>query len=385
MEQVDSVSLDLFPLLLPSAAGDGLEGFITCDGRDFGVRVVLDSSSGKRRKVNVAATRLEYSPELQALLRSFEGAVAKKVAHSHDVGELLMELRDFVERLLKVGGKRKAAGESNTVGAPGVAYFERLVHELDSLGASGALVGVNERLDEVTVQARDVSGRIHRMTVSLTVDYPTTPPVCFCDLPIALVPSNWDPRVSTLQTVLDDLVQATLRYQSLWEAFDDIDNNTWVLEPENPSRSTCTRRIAVAPHCSVHIQVDPLEPFRVPKLRFLGAEKAVQPLVDSFNSRAKEWNAQGNLRVNLQRVLGIEFPSAATSKKEDYQDDHCGICYEYRVGETIPSVICGNAKCNKAFHRSCLYDWLRAIPTTKHSFSSVFGQCPFCEAPIVVQ
>lgn len=33
--------------------------------------------------------------------------------------------------------------------------------------------------------------------------------------------------------------------KEFWDAMDEIDGKTWVLEPENPTRSATTRRIAI--------------------------------------------------------------------------------------------------------------------------------------------
>lgn len=44
------------------------------------------------------------------------------------------------------------------------------------------------------------------------------------------------------------------------QVLDDLDQHTWVLEPENPSRSTTHRRVAVARHCSVMLKIDPRAP-----------------------------------------------------------------------------------------------------------------------------
>ena len=39
--------------------------------------------------------------------------------------------------------------------------------------------------------------------------------------------------------------QALSKYQDLWDMLDEIDAQTWVLEPENPTRNITLRRIAV--------------------------------------------------------------------------------------------------------------------------------------------
>lgn len=377
-------SVSAFPLLLPCADDSALEGFVTCDGRDYGLRVVLPP---RHTKPPLAGARFEWAPDLAALLVGFEEAVGARIAAASQsatcADELVGEVRDALERVLK--GKRHRAGPGWTdVASSNAAFYERLVVEVQALSQSDALVGVNARLDEVRLRATDDAGRTHHVTVALPPTYPEAAPVCYVDLPEALDLGHWNAATSNLHTVLQALGEAARRYGPLWTALDDLDQHTWVLEPTAPSRSSCSRRIAVAPHCSVLVTVAPLHPLAVPVLRFLGADKTVQPLKDALNSRLGEWDPLLPLHVNLAHCLAVEFPSAVNSSRDAFADDHCAICYEYRLADAVPEVVCDNERCSKAFHRTCLYDWLRAIPSSKTAFASVYGACPWCEASLVV-
>jgi hypothetical protein len=50
-----------------------------------------------------------------------------------------------------------------------------------------------------------------------------------------------------------------------------------------------------------------------------------------------------------------------------------------------PDVNCNNGPCSRPFHRTCLLEWLQAVPTTRKSFNMLFGQCPFCDSSIAVR
>jgi len=39
--------------------------------------------------------------------------------------------------------------------------------------------------------------------------------------------------------------QCLEQYKEFWDAMDEIDSSTWVLEPEKPTRSATVRRIAL--------------------------------------------------------------------------------------------------------------------------------------------
>ncbi len=143
------------------------------------------------------------------------------------------------------------------------------------------------------------------------------------------------------------------------------------------------------------------------------------------------------VRVNLERVLGLQFPSRHSKGKgksaqagvggeeeEEEMKAECAICYCYalagatraaargagggavlggrsdamgtRVGvsfadagisapDSIPDQLCANPKCSRVFHSSCLVDWLQSLPSSRTSFGTLFGCCPYCNDPISVK
>ena len=56
---------------------------------------------------------------------------------------------------------------------------------------------------------------------------------------------------------------------------DEIDRNTWVLEPDHPSRSCTSRRIALGNNASLHIDLNPANPRLLPECRFMGADNGI--------------------------------------------------------------------------------------------------------------
>jgi E3 ubiquitin-protein ligase FANCL len=106
---------------------------------------------------------------------------------------------------------------------------------------------------------------------------------------------------------------------------------------------------------------------------------------------------------------GQEGCEGSLSNDNDHDHEHefiteCGICYSYErempvasdrdrsttnlpssggsgsggSGGTLPEQVCPNAKCGKMFHASCLLEWLQAVPSSRMSFGTVFGSCPYC-------
>ncbi|CEI97836.1 hypothetical protein RMCBS344292_11961 [Rhizopus microsporus] len=141
-----------------------------------------------------------------------------------------------------------------------------------------------------------------------------------------------------------------------------------ILEPEHPKRSELWRKIALSHHCSLYLEiVDPLLPFNKPQIRLFGSESRVENLRRVWDQA--EWNKSLPLHTNLLTIFQL-VPNDK-QEQEDYtnaSDIECAICYSYKLenGET-PETIC--KLCNRGFHSTCLYQWLRSNPNTTQSFN----------------
>lgn len=51
----------------------------------------------------------------------------------------------------------------------------------------------------------------------------------------------------------------------------------------------------------------------------------------------------------------------------------------------VPDEACPNARCGRPFHRRCLLEWLLAVSTSRRSFNTVFGVCPYCSQPVTAR
>jgi len=83
-------------------------------------------------------------------------------------------------------------------------------------------------------------------------------------------------------------------------------------------------------------------------------------------------------------ALAMQLPSKSMAQKEEMNNE-CGICYQYRFQNSIPDKVCDNVKCGKSYHRFCLFEWLKALPTSRQSFNTIFGQCTYCSENISVR
>uniref|UniRef100_A0A667Y0V6 E3 ubiquitin-protein ligase FANCL n=1 Tax=Myripristis murdjan TaxID=586833 RepID=A0A667Y0V6_9TELE len=260
-------------------------------------------------------------------------------------------------------------------------YYSQLISEMEALGWD-KLLFIDTEFRTLRLKADDSSGRQHVLTVQLKSKHPAEPPECSADLPIPLA-ITWTPQ-STLEQLHSQFLLVLESLADFWAVLDEIDRETWILEPEKPSRADTMRRIAIGNNVSIKVEVDPRHPKMLPECCLLGAEHVVTPLRSKLNANMHSWNPDSSVLHNLRDVLEIEFPSPATHEKSSFSVE-CGICYSYRLEAAIPDQVCNDPRCGQPFHQACLYEWLRALPSSRQSFSIVFGECPYCSKPITVK
>lgn len=163
-------------------------------------------------------------------------------------------------------------------------------------------------------------------------------------------------------------------------------------------------------------------PASLPALQFLGAEKSLAGYRSALNARLAQWRPERSVRLNLEAVLDVKFPSpqevrtvrtycdftgetsslqgalnrprvhgatarppslqACSAGAEEYSVE-CAVCYMYDLDGCVPEIACDG--CSKPFHKACLYEWLSALPSTRQSFNRLFGECPYCSRPVTVE
>ena len=200
---------------------------------------------------------------------------------------------------------------------------------------------------------------------------------------------------SRLKDVVSQYSSAIASYSDVWSELDQIDRETWVIEPEAPTYAILHRRLALGPRSSVQVTLDPSPGCAraVPEIRFFGSEAAVAPVRASLNRELHTWSLDRSVVANLGEVLGVSLPSAddARAAKDNAQTGEsgdsgqtapCAICYSYTLDDEIPAVICDNVHCARPYHSACLLEWLRALPESRTSFDTVFGACPYCSEAI---
>ncbi|XP_054885845.1 E3 ubiquitin-protein ligase FANCL [Poeciliopsis prolifica] len=356
------------PLLLPlNKKKTVYDGFITVQERDFRIRILLPPDLQLKR------ARLHCCWQLKHLLREYEHIVKQRLQQSVDLGSFILELKTVLEVALN----QYPEGRS----VPPPRYYSQLISEMETVGWDKMLF-IDMDFRTLKLRAEDSSGRQHILTVKLKSKHPAEAPDCSADLPVPLT-ITWTPQ-STLEQLHSQFLLVLESLTDFWDVLDEIDRKTWVLEPEKPSRSDTMRRIAIGNNVSIKVDVDPRHPKMLPECCLLGADHVVTPLRNKLNANMHMWNPDSSVLNNLRDVLEIEFPSPATHEKSSFNVE-CGICYSYRLEDTIPDQVCNDPRCGQPFHQACLYEWLRALPSSRQSFNLVFGECPYCSKPITVK
>eukprot|EP01048_Picozoa_sp_COSAG05_P009762 COSAG05_NODE_821_length_7122_cov_142.066781_4_plen_396_part_00 len=391
MPQSRSLPID-FPCLLPGDHSCSYHGSIAVQGCDYRVRLCGDPIPGG---VDLSHATLHGCPKIHSLLEKHNAlpVLLQRLQHAKSVHEFVVELREVLERLHRIAPAVPSLG----------ALHERLVDEIIEIGWH-SVTQVHEGPGELTigVEVIDVVGRRHSISLRMLPDYPLTAPKCSAALP-AHVELRWVSTgvdTSRLVNIVEQYAAAIASYDMLWAELEYIDAEAWVIEPEMPTGAVVYRRLAAGPHCALQVDLDPAAPRAVPECKFYGMESAVAPLRARMNQELHRWSPSRRVLENLQLLLGVDFgrPQATTvggsqsatgvTAMEGSEQGHgaeCAICYSYRLDGTIPEKMCDNVRCARCFHISCLLEWLRGVATSRTSFDTIFGECPYCTEPIFVK
>ncbi|CAK4081464.1 unnamed protein product [Aphanomyces euteiches] len=366
-------------VLVPeSPACSNYRGFVALGSKQFMLRVTYTLLNPDTNAVSLSRAGLQADAELTELLQPYLTVLTRRLQQSTSVDAFLSELEDLLQGI--------ARGPHSLVQAPPLPYYETLLNDVAKIGWD-RIVEINTddkgQWNGLHVRLTDSSRRSHVVSFLMDATYPTTPPVCGVDVPEPMPPLQWPSTAPSLQHAIDQVQVHLEKFQDFWAVLDDIDKKCCVLEPERPTRGCKRRRLAVQPSISLQFQIlDPLLPRALVDVVWFGNDAAVHPLRDRMYANLSKWKASDSIRKNLERVLQMRFPSAKTAVAAEALAQECGICYTHRLDDRIPDRVCESVNCARPFHDSCLVEWLQSIPTSRKSFGTIFGSCPYCREPI---
>lgn len=353
--------MNYFPLCIPqNKEQTQFKGYLTAKNREFYFELEFIDKKGN----------LTVCSELKRILKPLEPNLSKRLAQCTTVDSYFQELKTTLDQIIKEEPPLTSTS-----------FYQKFIKEVDSIGWE-KVIDMNNDLSKMSIQYIDESNRKHIIHIQIRIDdFLNQYPLCSCDLPIQL-----DIKVKpfSLQKILDQYKEKISKLQEFWDIMEDFDKNTWVLEPEKPLYSHTMRRIALGSHSSILVEIDPLKPKNIPGFQFLGADSVINPLREKLNHSLDQWSSKDTPRRNLEKIFETTFPKKNKDEMSEITMD-CGICYCYKLDEKIPDKVCDNNKCGMPFHTQCLVEWLRAIPTTRQSFNTLFGTCPYCSETISIR
>nr|XP_048291348.1 E3 ubiquitin-protein ligase FANCL isoform X2 [Myodes glareolus] len=378
MAESDANLLRHFPLLLPQNREKTVyEGFISAQGPPS------PETLGFSRPVCCNTFRLgtlilvlESDFHLRIVLPKDRQLKNARLLFSWQLKNILNEYRQIIQQEVALKNRQELC-----IRPASRSFCTDLLNEIGAVGWD-KLVCVDTSFSTIKFKAEDASGRKHLITVKLKAKYPVEPPECVVDFPVPFSLS-WTPQ-SSLVNVHSQFLAALDSLKAFWDVMDEIDEKTWVLEPEKPPRSATARRIALGHNVSINIEVDPRHPTMLPEFCFLGADHVIKPLGIKMSGNIHLWDPENSLLQNLKDVLEIDFPARTVLEGSDFSMD-CGICYAHHLNGAIPDQVCDNPQCGQPFHQMCLYEWLRGLSTSRQSFNVLFGDCPYCSKPITLK
>ncbi|OBZ85092.1 E3 ubiquitin-protein ligase FANCL [Choanephora cucurbitarum] len=309
-----------FPLILP-IQNNLYQGYITIHQIEYQIQIQFKHPRS-----------LKGDQQLYELIQPHLSAVESQLSQATDIHSFLSDLKDLLE-----------ANKPTKTIAFNYAYdrYAYIVNELSHIGYD-RVHHLSEGMASVTFQTKDNAGRIHLIELALPPKYPLNAArLISCPLPASIDITGRD-----LHDILIQHEVLVNQHQSLFDCLDDLDKHMRILEPEQPTRADCWRRIALGHHCSLDIELNPDAPVNMKpnKVRFFGNASRVSDLKKKWNN--KIWDKQKPIYENLLETF--QLVADEQQRSTDYTktgDIECGICYSYKLnGVETPDIICANAQ-----------------------------------------
>ncbi|PVV00056.1 hypothetical protein BB559_000165 [Furculomyces boomerangus] len=186
--------------------------------------------------------------------------------------------------------------------------------------------------------------------------------------------------------------------QQVWNVLDAIDSYCYVVYPQinvlvgdSQNTENCSfvtkdmkefkRRVAVGDLITIELEVDSKDPRGIPQsIAVLGPRTVSKEIQDNISKSSGLWDKKKEFVENLEILVGKSLKKIGS---EEISTIVCGICFAYKneIGNE-PDIICGNNKCKKPLHKTCLkkasLTWLQTS-SSRGNYRVLFGKCPYCQ------
>ncbi|MES1910210.1 MAG: hypothetical protein MHM6MM_002848 [Cercozoa sp. M6MM] len=166
-------------------------------------------------------------------------------------------------------------------------------------------------------------------------------------------------RFASFPALLTALRQSVKLSEAVRKELADLDSHCTVLSLTAPrQRCSSTRRIVVLREdLYADIRLSVREPRCLPVvgfgIAFSGTARAVREATHQFKEQKHLWQISLPVRQNLETVLQLSIPANDSTLLEATKRE-CGICHEFLLEGSVPTVFCA---CSAHFHAECLREW----------------------------
>ncbi|KYR02222.1 hypothetical protein DLAC_01042 [Tieghemostelium lacteum] len=410
-----------FPLLVPvNCQFREYIGYIQFQNNQYPVEIKLKSNGLVGDSSNIIFDDLDIktTDEFSQILQPYLLTIKNRAVQCKDLNQFFYELKDVIEKIpvdsrqqQQQQQQQKLPNADSKKQLP-IQVYTMILKELEDIGWK-RIVKINDSLNEFQLLFSH-DKREFIVNFNITDQYPQQSVITNHPL-ISLYSdstrnniistSNIDDNstINNMRLHLNDLYKSckTIRqsmnfieklleyYHDFFKVMDEIDDNSWVLDPEHPSCWISERRLNLGNNTSLYFNVNPDDPFILPRdCRFLGPSTLIEPYKKNLTKNWQEWKPNLSLLDNFRNILSVEFSKKPTLGSIDDQQTmvECGICYSLRDALTnnLPSMTCENIQCKKPFHQDCIYEWFKSLPSVQQTFGVISGPCPYCTTKIIV-
>lgn len=342
------------------------DGFICC-GSDF-YRLTIHKSQNSD-----GFPRVECDWRLRQKLKTHMNFIKTRLEGNYEIDKFIKELK-----LLLAHTPDKSAKFD-------LKRAQLVISQLKELSLD-KLIELDDSFTKIQLKAVDIGDRTHHLLLSIPENFPTARPCARVLLPATAADGfefAWASG-STLAEVYRQFTDELGAFQQFWEEVEEIEENMWVVEPEQTNHATTNYQIALGEGCSMLLKLEPFQLSSAPDVSFMGPDKKTAEIRQRFYEGVDEWTENLSVYQNLKKILQIDFPQSSSGRGGLSQDRtlFCGICFSFRLEGQTPTEVCKD--CGQSYHPGCIRAWLRYLPDTKHSFDTLFGRCPACQSAISV-
>ncbi|KAF8781589.1 E3 ubiquitin-protein ligase FANCL like protein [Argiope bruennichi] len=280
MEQFDQI----MPL---DYSGNEVSGYIKAMNEEFYIHLIIQENVYPKK------VSLKGCEKLYEVLKPILDGLEQNLHHIDTITEMLYEIQNALEQQIRARGPNQSID--------GHAEYKYFFEQLQECGWDKVHF-ISPDFHELQLKAVDDSDREHILKIWIPDKFPNEEPKYESDLPQEFQ-YRWLPGDTLLNMFI--VFQETLNmYAEFWNIMDELDKNTWILEPEVTSRKDCKRRIALASGVSLLLVINPLMPTSIPTCHYLGPERIVEPMRSKFNKNIHLWSEFDSVLANLQQIFG---------------------------------------------------------------------------------